>query len=40
VTEWSEGGLRFAAVSAIPREELQLFQRLFREAAAAGGTKG
>jgi anti-sigma factor RsiW len=30
LTEWSDGGLRFAAVSDIPAEELGQFERVFR----------
>jgi len=30
LTEWSDGGLRFAAVSDIPAEELRQFERIFR----------
>ena len=30
VDEWSEGGLRFVAVSDIPPQELEEFQRAFR----------
>jgi anti-sigma factor RsiW len=30
LTEWSDGGLRFAAVSDIPAEELRQFERVFR----------
>ena len=35
LAEWSEGGLRFAAVSDIPSQELQQFQRTFRAQVAA-----
>lgn len=31
VTEWSEGGLRFAAISDIPSAELRQFEQLYRE---------
>jgi anti-sigma factor RsiW len=31
VTEWSEGGLRFAAISDIPSAELHQFEQLYRE---------
>ncbi|MCL6741441.1 anti-sigma factor [Sphingomonas sp. RB56-2] len=35
LAEWSDGGLRFAAVSDIPPQELQQFERAFRAQAAA-----
>jgi len=35
LVEWSDGGLRFAAVSDIPPQELQQFERAFRAQVAA-----
>jgi anti-sigma factor RsiW len=35
LAEWSDGGLRFAAVSDIPPQELQQFERAFRAQVAA-----
>jgi anti-sigma factor RsiW len=35
LAEWSDGGLRFAAVSDIPPQELRQFERAFRAQAAA-----
>jgi anti-sigma factor RsiW len=35
LAEWSDGGLRFAAVSDIPPQELQQFERAFRDQVAA-----
>ena len=35
LAEWSDGGLRFAAVSDIPPQELQQFERAFRSQVAA-----
>lgn len=35
LVEWSDGGLRFAAVSDIPPQELQQFERAFRAEVAA-----
>jgi len=37
LAEWSDGGLRFAAVSDIPPPELRQFERAFRSKAAASG---
>lgn len=35
LAEWSDGGLRFAAVSDIPPQELRQFERVFRAQVAA-----
>jgi anti-sigma factor RsiW len=37
LAEWSDGGLRFAAVSDIPPQELRQFERAFRSKAAVSG---
>jgi anti-sigma factor RsiW len=37
LAEWSDGGLRFAAVSDIPPSELRQFERAFRSKSAATG---